>query len=60
MSRHIQKVPTASLNVFKLLKMCDKFQVNSSSLLIKNMVPFFIRLYGIKDSLATAYLIYWE
>ena len=48
MSRYIQKVIIASLNAFKLLSMCAKFQVNKWQFSIQ------------KNSLATADIICWE
>ena len=58
MSRHIQKDFNVSLNDFKLLSMCAKFQVNKYQFSTqKKYDAFFIRLWGIRDSLATAELI---
>ena len=57
----MQKSFIASLNVFKLLGMCVKFQVNKLHFSTqKKYGAFFIRLQGIRDLLARADLICWE
>ena len=61
MSFHVQKVFIASLNFLRLLSMCAKFQVNKYQFCTKKEYDaLFIKLYGIKESLATADLICWE
>ena len=58
MSLHIQKVIFASLNVFKLLSICTKFQVNKWQFSIQKYIWYLLRLKGIRDSLATADIIF--
>ena len=61
MSGYIEKFFIHSLNLFRFLVYVPSSKsINSSSLPRKRYDALFLRLEGIRDSLATADLICWE